>query len=494
MVDLKQFEVWFLTGSQPLYGQEVLDQVDEHSKKIAQALDDSENISVNIKFKPVLSSQDKVKNVFREANAKENCVGVITWMHTFSPAQMWIPGLKILEKPILHLHTQFNKNIPYDSIDMDFMNLNQSAHGGREYGFMLSRIRKDRKVVVGHWKEDTVQKRIDTWARAASAWYDWQEMKVVRFGDNMRNVAVTEGDKVEANIEFGFSVPGYGIGDLVERVEAVSESEIKNMLSEYENQYNVTTDNELAVKEAARVELGMRNFLQGEDIKAFTTNFENLTGLRHLPGLAVQRLMADGYGFGAEGDWKTAALLRAMKVMSAGLEGGTSFMEDYTYDLEPNDMKVLGAHMLEVCPSLADETPELNVYPLDIGGKENPARLIFNTSRGSAIRATIMDMGNRFRMVMNTCEVVEPEKAFPNLPVARVLWKPEPDLETSAAAWIHAGGTHHNSFSMALTKEHLEDFATIADIEALTIDEDTEIKQFKKELKWNEMYYSSQNI
>lgn len=490
MIDLSQYEVWFLTGSQPLYGQDVLEQVDVHSKKIAAELDESDNISLNIVFKPVLSSQARIKKVFREANAADKCVGVITWMHTFSPAQMWIPGLKILEKPILHLHTQFNKNIPYDTIDMDFMNLNQSAHGGREYGFILSRIRKDRKVVVGHWKEKKVEKKIDKWSRAACAWSDWQDMKIARFGDNMRNVAVTEGDKVEANIKLGYSVAGYGVGDLVEYINSVKKNEVESIIADYRRKYNIKTDDKQSIEESARVEAGLRSFLEQGNFKAFTTNFENLTGLRHLPGLTVQRLMADGYGFGAEGDWKTAALLRAMKVMAAGLQGGTSFMEDYTYDLEPDDMKVLGAHMLEVCPSLAASKPELDVYPLDIGGKANPARLIFNTTPGQALRVAFMDMGNRFRMVLNTCEVIKPDRDLPKLPVARVIWKPQPDLETSATAWIHAGGAHHNSFSMALEKEHLEDFATISGVELLIIDNDTNIRDFKKEIRLNELYYS----
>ncbi|MCF7886471.1 MAG: L-arabinose isomerase [Candidatus Marinimicrobia bacterium] len=490
MINLDQYEVWFVTGSQHLYGDEALKQVDEDSKIIAEALDKSDDIPVNVVFKPVLTTPEAIKNLIVDANNEENCVGLITWMHTFSPAQMWIPGLKILDKPLVHLHTQFNEKIPYESIDMDFMNLNQSAHGGREYGFMLSRMRMDRKVVVGHYKNDKVQKQLGTWTRSACAWADWQGMKVARFGDNMRNVAVTEGDKVEANIQFGYSVPGYGVGDLVAKVDAVAESDIKALLADYEKEYNINTEAQDSIKEAARIELGMRAFLEEGGFKAFTTNFENLYGLKQLPGIAVQRLMADGYGFGAEGDWKTAALVRAMKVMSSGLEGGTSFMEFYTYNLEEDNMNVLGAHMLELCPSIASEKPELDVYPLGIGGKNDPARLIFNTNTGPGVNATIMDMGNRFRMLINPCDVIEPKADLPNLPVARVLWEPKPSLEVESAAWILAGGTHHTGFSMAVNTEHLEDFATMAGIEALIIDDDTNIRDFKKELKWNELYYA----
>ena len=490
MIDLSQYEVWFITGSQHLYGEKTLKQVNEDSQVIANALNDSDKIPVNVAFKSVLTGAEEIKKTMIEANSKDNCIGIVTWMHTFSPAQMWIPGLKALNKPIAHLHTQFNEKIPNDTIDMDFMNLNQSAHGGREYGFMLSRMRRDRKVIVGHWKSPKVHNQLGTWIRAACAWQDWQDMKVARFGDNMRNVAVTEGDKVEANLKFGFNVQGYGVGDLVDKMKQVSESALSDLITEYEEQYRISTGKIESIKEAARIELGLRTFLEENGFQAFTTTFENLKGLQQLPGLGVQRLMADGFGFGAEGDWKTAALVRAMKVMGTGLDGGTSFMEDYTYNLEEGNMKVLGAHMLEICPSIASDQPVLNVFPLGIGGKKDPARLIFNTNEGRGINATIMDMGNRFRLLINPCEVVKPEKDLPNLPVARVLWKPEPNLEVAAAAWIHAGGTHHTGFSMAVNQEHLEDFATIANIEALIIDEDTKLRDFKNELKWNELYYS----
>jgi L-arabinose isomerase len=422
-------------------------------------------------------------------------VGLITWMHTFSPAKMWIAGLSALRKPFVHLHTQFNRDIPWSEIDMDFMNLNQSAHGGREFGFIGTRMRRDRKVIVGHWQDEAVLRELDTWMRAAAAWQDLQGAKFARFGDNMREVAVTEGDKVAAQMQFGYSVNGYGLGDLTAEVDAVTGDEIDAMIETYQQDYDAASVLVAAgpaydaLREAARIEAGMRAFLEKGGFKGFTTTFENLTGLKQLPGLAVQRLMADGYGFGAEGDWKTAALVRAMKVMSAGLTGGTSFMEDYTYHLEPGNMKVLGAHMLEVCPSIADARPALEVHPLGIGGKEDPVRLVFDVATGPAVNATIIDMGNRFRMVINPVKVVPPDAPLPNLPVARAVWVPEPDLKVAAAAWILAGGAHHTGFSQAITAAHLADFADIAGIEALLIDDATEIRAFKNELRWNELYY-----
>lgn len=484
-----------MTGSQHLYGEETLKQVDLDSRKIATSLNSSSEVAVNIVFKPVLTTPDAILALCREANHAENCIGLITWMHTFSPAKMWIGGLKTLSKPFMHLHTQFNRDIPWDSIDMDFMNLNQSAHGGREFGFIGSRLRIDRKVVVGHWSDPEVQRKTGVWLRAAAAWHDWQGGKVARFGDNMREVAVTEGNKVSAQIQFGYSVSGYGVGDLVAMVNAVSDREISDLLKEYKALYQVPAEageggslNE-ALKEAARIEKGMRNFLEEGGFSAFTTTFEDLHGLSQLPGLAVQRLMADGYGFGAEGDWKTAALVRAMKVMALGLEGGTSFMEDYTYHLHPDGMKVLGAHMLEVCPSIAEGKSSLEVHPLGIGGKADPARLVFDVASGPGVNASLMDMGKRFRMLVNPCNVVPADKALPNLPVARVVWEPSPSLEVAAGAWILAGGAHHTGFSMAVSAEHLEDFSEIAGIEYLLIDQDTSISSFKKELRWNDLYY-----
>lgn len=494
MKNLKQFEAWFITGSQHLYGEEVLKQVDEDSKRIAAFLDQSETIPCRIVFKPVVKTPDEILNICTEANTSPNCVGLITWMHTFSPAKMWIAGLRSLNKPFAHLHTQFNRDIPWDRIDMDFMNLNQSAHGDREFGFICSRLRKNRKVIVGHWQDDSVLNALDIWLRAACAWHDWQGMKVARFGDNMREVAVTEGDKVEAQKQFGYSVNGYGVGDLVAAVNAVKDDQVDALVADYRRQYEVDAKASLdTIRQAARIEAGMRNFLTAGGFNAFTTTFEDLHGLVQLPGLAVQRLMADGYGFGAEGDWKTAALVRAMKVMAAGMQGGTSFMEDYTYHLDPADMKVLGAHMLEVCPTVAGARPALEVHPLGIGGKADPARLVFCAPEGKGINVSLMDMGNRFRMIANPCKVMAPNTPLPNLPVARVLWKPEPDLKTAAAAWILGGGAHHTGFSMALTEEHLSDFAEIAGIEYLLIDKNTTIAGFKQDLRINETYYALAN-
>ncbi len=495
MTDLKQLEIWFVTGSQHLYGEETLKQVAADSEIISKALDASVFIPPKIVFKPVLITPDAITRLCISANSTQNCIGIITWMHTFSPAKMWIAGLKILNKPLLHLHTQFNRDIPYSDIDMDYMNLHQSAHGGREYGFMLTRLRKNRKVVVGHWKDEEVQKRVGIWSRAAAAWHDWQGGKVARFGDNMREVAVTEGDKVEAQVKLGYSVNGYGVGDLVNVVNQVSDGEVDKLVKEYEELYNIAAEGSKGgalhenVRVQARYELGIKAFLEEGKFGAFTTTFEDLHGMAQLPGLAVQRLMNQGYGFGAEGDWKHAALVRAMKVMATGLDGGTSFMEDYTYHLNPDGMKVLGAHMLEICPSIAAAKANLEVHPLGIGGKDDPARLVFNAPEGPAINASIVDMGNRFRMLVNNVEVVQPDADLPKLPVARALWIPQPNLQTGAAAWILAGGAHHTSFSMAINAEYMEDFAEMAGIELVMIDKDTKISSFKNELRWNEMYY-----
>lgn len=492
-------EVWFATGSQHLYGEHTLHQVDKDSAEIVQGLTNSEKIPVKVVFKPVLTSSEAITRFCIEANSSANCIGVITWMHTFSPAKMWIAGLQILKKPLLHLHTQFNRDIPYADIDMDFMNLNQSAHGGREYGFIVSRLRKNRKVVVGHWKDENIRERVGVWVRAAAAWHDWHHGKVARFGDNMREVAVTEGDKVEAQIRFGYTVSGYGIGDLVKAIKEVAESDVAHLVDEYISTYEVDKaglpggEYHPNVRVQARYELGLKAFLQQGGFTAFTTTFEDLHGLEQLPGLAVQRLMAQGYGFGAEGDWKHAALVRALKVMGEGLPGGTSFMEDYTYHLDPAGMKVLGAHMLEICPSVAIKKPRLEVHPLGIGGKADPARLVFGVPEGPGVNASIIDMGNRFRMIVNPVDVVSPDADFPKLPVARAMWKPKPNLQIGAAAWILAGGAHHTAFSMAVDKEYLEDFAEMADIEFLLIDENTTITDIKKELRWNEVYYMLAN-
>ena len=495
MINYDNFEAWFVTGSQHLYGEETLKQVAEDSQKIARALSESAKIPVKIVFKPVLKTPDEIYKLCLEANSSQNCIGLITWMHTFSPAKMWIAGLKILQKPFVHLHTQFNRLIPWADIDMDFMNLNQSAHGGREFGFICTRMKLNRKVIVGYWQDDDVQDELATWLRAACAWHDSQGARIARLGDNMREVAVTEGDKVEAQFRLGYSVNGYGVGELVEYVKKVTDAEIDKLITEYLETYNISetvreSENcKQAFREAAKIELGMRAFLEEENFKGFTTTFEDLYGLEQLPGLAVQRLMADGYGFGAEGDWKTAALVRAMKVMGTGLKGGTSFMEDYTYHLDPKGMKVLGAHMLEVCASIADGKPSLEVHPLSIGRKADPARLVFNVQTGQAVNATLIDMGNRFRMIVNEVEVVPPDGPLPKLPVARVVWIPKPNLKVAAAAWILAGGAHHTGFSQGVTAQHLEDFASMAGIEYLLINDETKLSEFKKELRWNEVYH-----
>jgi L-arabinose isomerase len=495
MENLNNFQVWFATGSQHLYGPETLKLVAEDSKAIVSGLSKSKNIPVKIIFKPVLTTPEAILNLCLEANNTSQCIGLIMWMHTFSPAKMWINGLKVLQKPFVHLHTQFNRDIPWNSIDMDFMNLNQAAHGDREFGFICTRMGKKRKVIVGHWQNESAQKKLAIWTRAATAWNDAQGGKIVRFGDNMREVAVTEGDKVEAQIRFGYSVNGYGVGDLVNYINKVSNVAIDKLVTKYQNIYNVAPEAHKEgmkysnLRETARIELGMRTFLKEGGYKGFTTTFEDLSGLKQLPGLAVQRLMAEGYGFGAEGDWKTAALVRAMKVMSAGLKGGTSFMEDYTYHMNPAGMKVLGAHMLEVCESIAEGKPKLEVHKLGIGGKDDPPRLVFNVPTGPALNASLIDMGNRFRLIVNEVAVVKPDKPLPKLPVARAMWIPKPNLEVAAGAWILAGGAHHTGFTQALTSEYLEDFAEIAGIEYLLIDDSTRISEFKKELRWNELYY-----
>ncbi len=494
MIDLSSLEVWFITGSQHLYGPEALKTVGEHSTVIARALSTCASIPVRIVAKPVMTSGNSIHQLCLDANSSRNCIGLITWMHTFSPARMWIGGLQLLHKPFLHLHTQFNDELPWSTIDMDFMNLNQSAHGDREYGFIAARMRLPRKVVVGSWQDAGVHAEAAAWIRAACAWRDAQHLRIARLGDNMRNVAVTEGDKVDAQIRLGYSVNGYGVGDLVRLVRQVNDADVDKLTSEYDDTYAVAQplrfggSQRQVLREAARIELGLRLFLADTASQAFTDTFEDLHGLPQLPGIAVQRLMADGYGFGAEGDWKAAGLVRAMKVMSHGLKGGTSFMEDYTYHLR-NGGQVLGAHMLEICPSIADGKPSAEVHPLSIGGKADPVRLVFTASRGRAVNASLIDMGNRFRLIVNSVNLVGPEKPLPQLPVARAVWQPEPSLKVAATAWILAGGSHHTSLSYALTAEHLQDFADIAGLECLLIDATTTVATFAKELKWNDMYY-----
>lgn len=495
MIDLKKLEVWLVTGSQHLYGEATLRQVADHSEQIAKELDHSTLIPTKLIFKPVVKTPEEIYQLCQDANTAKNCVGIIAWMHTFSPAKMWIGGLKILQKPLLHLHTQFNRDIPWSTIDMDFMNLNQSAHGDREFGFIVSRMRLNRKVVVGHWQDEQVQQRINVWLRAAAGWHDWQQAKFCRFGDNMRQVAVTEGDKVEAELKFGYAINTYGVGDLVKVISEVSDADINTLTGEYEQKYTLVKslrkDGEKcnSLREAARIEIGMHNFLKDGDFKGFTNTFEDLHGMMQLPGIATQRLMGAGYGYGAEGDWKTAALVRAMKVMGSGLKGGNSFMEDYTYHFDPKNPLVLGAHMLEICESIADGKPSCEIHPLGIGGKADPVRLVFNTAPGNAINASVVDMGNRFRLLVNEVEAVKPEHELPKLPVARVLWKPLPDMNTACAAWIYAGGAHHTGYSQNLTAEHMQDFAEMANIEFTLIGKETTLHQLKNELRWNEMYY-----
>jgi L-arabinose isomerase len=493
--NLPPIEVWFVTGSQHLYGEKTLKQVAANSQQIARALDAAKRIPTKVVFKPVLKSPEEIRQLCLEANQSETCAGLILWMHTFSPSKMWIGGLSALRKPFLHLHTQFNRDLPWGEIDMDFMNLNQSAHGDREAGYLHTRLRLNRKVVVGHWSDTEVQDRIATWMRATRAWYDWQSAKFARFGDNMRQVAVTEGDKVTAEARFGFSVNGYGVGDLVRQVDAVDESPITQLCEMYEENYRVAAPLRKggklhpSLRYSARLELGLQNFLEEGGFKGFTTTFEDLHGLRQLPGFAVQRLMAAGYGFGAEGDWKTCALLRAMKVMASDLPGGTSFMEDYTYDLQPKRHLVLGSHMLEVCESIADRKPSVEIHPLGIGGKEDPVRSVFTAPAGEALNASLIDLGNRFRLLVNEVKVVKPPQALSKLPVAQAVWECHPNFKTACAAWIYAGGAHHTGFSYSVKTEHLEDFAEIANLELVVIDQDTEIRSFKRELRNNELYY-----
>ena len=487
----KTMEVWFLTGSQHLYGEEAIQKVGDHSRRLVEGLNGSGILPLKLVLKPVQTTPETIRAVCLEANAANKCAGVVTWCHTFSPSKMWIGGLKSLMKPVLHLHTQYNRDLPWGSIDMDFMNLNQAAHGDREHGFIHARLRLRRKVVVGHWEEPEVRQCVAAWMRAAAAWADWQGGGFARFGDNMRQVAVTEGDKVSAEARFGFSVNGYGVGDLVAVCEAIDDSAVDTLCEEYLDCYEVDAglqpggERHASLRDSARIELGIRRFLENGGFRGFTTTFEDLHGLSQLPGLAVQRLRADGYGFGAEGDWKTCALLRAMKVMDAGLEGGTSFMEDYTYHLDPEGTRVLGAHMLEICPSIAMGRPRLEIHPLGIGGKADPVRLVFDARPGPALNATLIDMGDRFRMIVNEVEAVEPPEPLPNLPVARALWKPVPDFRTATTCWILAGGAHHTGYSYAVTTEMLEDFAEIAGVEALFINAETRIHGFRNEVRWN---------
>jgi L-arabinose isomerase len=495
VIDETRGSVWFVTGSQHLYGEEALRQVHEHSRTLAEALNDSPAIPVAVVDREPLTDADAIRRVLAEASSDEDCVGVIAWMHTFSPARMWIGGLGALRKPLLHLHTQFDRELPWSEIDMDYMNLNQSAHGDREFAYVESRMGVTRKTVVGHWSDRLVQERIGIWVRAACGWHEAQRLKIVRFGDNMRDVAVTEGDKVGAQITLGATVNGYGLDGLSDAVEHAPEAAVTEMLDRYDEEYDLVADlrpdgpRRESLVQAAQIEVGLRSVLFGGGFGAFTDTFEDLGRLRQLPGIAVQRLMSDGYGFGAEGDWKTALLLRVLKVMAHGLSGGTSFMEDYVYHLGPGPAKVLGAHMLEICPSIAAARPSCEIHPLTIGGRDDPVRLVFTAPPGQALTVCLIDIGGRLRLVANEVDIVAPDKDLPRLPVARAVWEPRPSLSTAAEAWLMAGGSHHSVFTQALKLEAVRDLADIAGIELLVIDEDTTIPQFANELRWNRAYY-----
>jgi L-arabinose isomerase len=492
---LADFELWLVTGSQELYGEEALRSVDEHAREIAVALHAADAIPVAVRYRGVLSTPDSIRRLCLEANAADACVGVVAWMHTFSPAKMWIAGLTALQKPLLHLHTQFNRELPWRQIDMDFMNLNQSAHGDREFGFIETRMRLGRKTVAGHWRDPEVLARIGTWTRAAAGWSEAHSLSVARFGDNMRQVAVTEGDKVEAELRFGFSVNGYGIGALEQACGDVADTEVDALVADYEALYDIVPvllrggERHQALRDAARIEAGLRAILEAGSFKAFTDTFEDLGKLPQLPGLAVQRLMAEGYGFGGEGDWKTAALVRIAMVMAAGLPGGSSFMEDYTYHLGPEGPKVLGAHMLEICPTISSGRASCEIHPLSIGGKGDPVRLVFTADSGPAVVVGLLDTGSRFRFVLNEVDVVAPDAALPHLPVARAVWRPAPDLATAAEGWLYSGAPHHTVFSQALTTEAFVDLAEIAGCELIVIDEGSTVRAIQNELRWNEAAY-----
>ncbi|MBE6905411.1 MAG: L-arabinose isomerase [Ruminococcaceae bacterium] len=482
MSGLKQYEFWFLVGSQFLYGPEVLEKVAEHAAIIAESLNTSQKIPCKVVYKATLKTPDEITQLIKEANYTDSCAGIITWMHTFSPSKMWINGLELLQKPYCHLHTQFNRCIPNEEIDMDFMNLNQSAHGDREHGFIGARMRMARKVVVGYWEDEDVQAKLGSWMRAAVGVAVSKKLKVMRFGDNMRNVAVTEGDKVEVQRKLGWQVNTWAVGDLVKEIDAVTEEQIDALIAEYKEKYTLNTDNMESVRYQAREEIAMKTILEREGCKAYTNTFEDLYGMKQLPGLASQRLMEQGYGYGGEGDWKVSALTHILKQMSEGVPGGTAFMEDYTYDLTRGKELSLGAHMLEVCPSLAADKPRIEVHPLGIGGREDPARLVFEGHPGSAIVVSLVDMGGRLRMIVQDIEAVKPIYEMPNLPVARVMWRAMPDLRTGAEAWILAGGAHHTVLSYAVTAGQMEDWAEMMGIEFVHITKDTTIAGLKQQL------------
>jgi L-arabinose isomerase len=495
MKHLDEYEVWFLTGSQGLYGEEVLLQVADNASQIAAGLDAAESVPVRIVAKPVVTSPEAIENVCREANVSASCVGVVAWMHTFSPAKMWIPGLLALDKPLLHLHTQFNRDLPWDEIDMDFMNLNQAAHGDREFAFVLSRLRVSRKIVVGHWQDPAVAAKVGSWSRAACGRHEARNLKVARFGSNMRRVAVTDGDRLEAQVRLGVAVDGFGVADLERAMGDVEKMAVHKLIEEYHDLYDIAPelarggDRHESLVEAARIEQGLRDFLEAGGFKAFTDTFEDLAGLPQLPGIAVQRLMSEGYGFGAEGDWKTSVLVRVMKVMGTGLGKGASFMEDYTYHFGESGPKVLGAHMLEVCPSITGDRPSCEIHPLAIGGKPDPVRLVFTARTGPGVVVGLIDLGNRFRLVANEVELVEPDAPMPRLPVARAVWQPLPDFATATSAWLLAGGSHHTCLTLDLDLEVIGDFAAMSGVELAGIGAETTYAGFERELRWNQAYH-----
>lgn len=491
MKKLQDFTFWFVTGSQDLYGQDVLDTAYEHAQQMVAAFNEDDRLPCPVVLKPVVLEPNGIRKVCAEANLDDSCAGVITWMHTFSPAKMWIGGLMELKKPLLHLHTQFNRDIPWDSIDMDFMNLNQSAHGDREYGFIGARLRMPRKIVAGYWQDDAVCERMGKFMRVAAAVAAGRTLKMVRFGDTMREVAVTEGDKVEIQIKLGWDICGYGIGDLVAYVDRVTEQEVDALMDEYAQLYDIDPAADVAaIREQAKYEIALERFCKDGDFSAFTTNFNILHQMKQLPGLASQRMMYKGIGFGGEGDWKVAVLVTLAKLMAQGIDQGTSFMEDYTYNLDPENQAILVAHMLEVDPAIAADKPRIEVHPLSIGDREDPARLVFNGKSGKATVACLVDMGGRFRLIVQEVTCKTPERAMPKLPVARVLWTPEPNLITGAEAWIMAGGAHHTVMSYSVDAQMWRDFAELTGMECVVIDEKTELNALANELRWNDLYWN----
>ncbi len=492
MKHINDYSFWFLTGSQDLYGEETLKQVAKHSKEMVNTLNNSGELACKLIYKDTLLTSTSIEKTIKEANLDENCAGIICWMHTFSPAKMWINGLNSLSKPMLQINTQFNEKLPYNTIDMDFMNLNQSAHGDREFGYITARMNISRNVIVGHWQSNSFKKRMSKWMRAAVATTRGKSLTVVRFGDNMRDVAVTCGDKVEAYIKLGWNIPYYGIGDLVEKMNEVSEEEIDSLMKEYQKEYIISEPTQFNlehIREQAKIEIALEKFLIEKNAEAFTTNFQDLHGMKQLPGLACQHLMSKGYGFAGEGDWKTAAMVRTLKLMGENLDGGCSFLEDYTYNLEEGNMFNLSSHMLEICPSVSKEKPTIEVHPLGIGDKEDPARLVFDAKETKGFTVSIIDLGTRMRIVANKVNIISSKEKFEKLPVARILLSPEPNFITASECWILSGGGHHNAFTTQLDSETLEFYSEMIKIELLNIDENTTLSNFRNQDRWNRAYY-----